>query len=689
MHDDRSGFDATATRRREIDALFAADGPLSSASPAYARRDAQVDMAQAVAATIDSRGTLVAEAGTGTGKTFAYLVPALIAGGKVIVSTGTKTLQDQLFQRDLPAVRDALKLPVTLALLKGRANYVCHYHTERNAANGRLASREDVANLRRVRMFLKTSRSGDRAELGTIAENASIWSLVTSTRDNCMGAECPNQKDCFVAAARRTAQQADVVVVNHHLFFADVMLREEGVSELLPLANTVIFDEAHQLPEVATLFFGETVGTSQLLELCRDLLAEGLTHAKDAGPWVSWVSPLERAARDLRLAFGPSTERVVLKTARDQLPPSAPLFTAIDALARELAAIEKLIDTHAERSENFPVLARRSRELSTRLASWRTAGTAEEIEKSGEPEAAYVAWVDVFASSVQLHRSPLSVAPIFTKERGNYPRAWVFTSATLATQRGTQAADFSHFTRQLGLEEAEQQVWGSPFDYQRNALLYLPHGMPEPHKPGYLDAVVERAWPLIEAAGGRAFLLCTTLRAVEYVANKLSERLERAGIALLRQGEVSRTELLDRFRMTEHALLVGSQTFWEGVDVRGKSLSLVIIDKLPFAPPDDPLLAARLSVIERSGGDPFNDHQVPAAVLALKQGAGRLIRSESDRGVLMICDPRLESRPYGRRIWRSLPPFARTRDESEAVRFMAAAVSNPAENTESDTGETA
>lgn len=650
------------TLRREVERVFSADGPIAAASPHYCTRPAQIDMAHAVASAIAQRGTLIAEAGTGTGKTFAYLVPAFLWGGKVLVSTGTKTLQDQLFERDLPAVRSALNVPVSIALLKGRSNYVCHYHTARTVENGRLTSREDVAHLRRIQMFLKTTRSGDKAELSTVPENAGIWSLVTSTRDNCVGQECAHYKDCFVMQARKNAQQADVVVVNHHLFFADVMLRDEGVNELLPAANTVIFDEAHQLPDTATLFFGESVGSAQLLEFCRDAQAEGMTHARDAVKWLEVIGPMEKAVRDLRLTLG--NDRGSQKLAFDQLAPSSGFLPALATVRERLAELVNALEGQAARAETIDAVARRGKTLGAALTAWNAPDDDLSDEAGG-----HVCWIDVFASSFQLHRSPLSVAPVFSREREQYPRAWVFTSATLAVKN-----DFSHYAAQLGLGDAIAHAWPSPFDYATQAMLYVPQGMPEPHQPGFTDAVVEAAWPLIERAGGRTFLLSTTLRAVDRAAQALKDRLDAAGITLLRQGDASRTELLERFRATPRAILIGSQSFWEGVDVRGQALSLVVIDKLPFAPPDDPVLAARLARVTARGGNAFMEHQVPAAVISLKQGAGRLIRSETDHGVLMICDPRLISKPYGRRIWQSLPPFRRSRDSAEVMTFLDAII---------------
>ena len=619
-------------------------------------RAGQIDMAEAVAHAIDGCGTLIAEAGTGTGKTFAYLAPALLWGGKVIISTGTKTLQDQLFRKDIPTVRAALAAPVTVALLKGRANYVCHEHLGRTADGGRLHARQDVAHLRAIVRFAQTTGSGDRAELPDVPEQSPVWNMVTSTRDNCLGSECAHYGKCFVMKARRAAQEADVVVVNHHLFFADLVLRDEGVTDLLPSANTVVFDEAHQLPETATMFFGETVATSQLLELARDVEAQGLTHARDAAHWSDIVAPLEQAARDMRLAIGKDATRLNAS----QLTPSSPLFYALARARAELTTLAAFLEKQAERAETLEQCWSRARTLEQRLAAWEN-DTAEE---GGAP---MIRWIEAFSHSLQLHRTPLSVAETFTRQRVGHPRAWIFTSATLAVKD-----DFSHFSDQLGLGGATAHAWASPFDYANQALLYLPEAMPEPLSPGYTDAVIDAAYPVICAAGGRAFVLCTTLRAVRIAGEALRRRFEADGIAfpLFVQGESGRSELLERFRRAGNGVLVGSQSFWEGVDVRGRALSLVVIDKLPFAPPDDPVLAARLDALAKRGGNPFMDYQLPSAVIALKQGAGRLIRDETDRGVLMICDPRLVTKAYGRRIWQSLPPFRRTRDAAEAVRFF-------------------
>lgn len=643
----------------EIERLFGADGPLGASINGFRPRRSQTEMAKAIASAIAGQRTLVAEAGTGTGKTYAYLVPALLWGGKVILSTGTKNLQDQLYLRDIPTVRKALNAPLSVALLKGRANYACHFHLERTLQNGRLTSREDVGYLREISRFVKTSSTGDKAELSRVPESAPVWNLVTSTRENCMGAECQYYQDCFVMKARKEAQQADVVVVNHHLFFADVALKDTGVAELLPSANTIIFDEAHQLPETATLFFGETVSTSQVLELCRDVLAEGLAHARDGADWPKLIAPVERAARDLRLAF----PQDIVRLAAHQIAPSSSFFPSLEKLIDEMQAMGEVLSGQAERAETLEQCRARTAELCDKLAAWDSARSSAREDEANDR----VLWLEAFTHSLQLHRTPLSIAPIFSKQREGSPRAWIFTSATLAVKN-----DFNHYLSQMGLWDERAQAWPSPFDYGKQGLLYVPENLPQPNAFEYTDAVIDAALPMIEASGGRAFLLCTTIRAVNRAAERLRTEFEKRGLPfpLLVQGESGRTELLDRFRAAGNAVLIGSQSFWEGVDVRGDALSLVIIDKLPFSPPDDPVLAARIDALEKKGLNGFVHHQLPAAIINLKQGAGRLIRDETDRGVLMICDPRLISKPYGRRIWQSLPPFSRTRDAQVARSFF-------------------
>jgi ATP-dependent DNA helicase DinG len=713
----------------DLPTLFSESGPLARAFDGYCVRTEQIEMSQAIQTAIREASTVVLEAGTGVGKTAAYLVPALLEGGKVIVSTGTKALQDQLFHRDLPAVRDALAVPIKVALLKGRSTYLCWYHLDRTNQDATLlGSRQEVRDLGLINSFIHRSPTGDKAECPTVPEHATIWARVTSTRENCLGSDCPRYSECFVVKARREAQDADVVVVNHHLFFADLMLREEGVPELLPNAQTIIFDEAHQLPDTATLFFGDSISTLQFLDLLRDTLATGQAQARDGANWNDVLAPLDRAARDLRLCFGQQLQRL----SQAQLGLDHPLWPALNTLKDALAHVRDVLDSQAERSPDLAQLHRRAHELMQRLTAWGAP------EREGEPE---LCWIDVGSHGVQLHRTPISVAEVFRRQRlglgeaeiapdeevdeddeivrhaldddeaammdafgdvepvaplrPDAPRdddevddlqallaggdagashiappprkAWIFTSATLAVKN-----DFSHFTHALGLEDAACQSWSSPYDYPTQAMLYVPHNVPQPSDPGHTDAVVDAALPLIRANRGRAFVLCTSLRAVAKAAERLKQVFGEAGdpFPVLQQGDAPRPTLLEDFRRAGNAVLVGSHSFWEGIDVKGDALTLVVIDKLPFAPPDDPVLAKRLELLAKAGGNPFMSHQVPQAIIALKQGAGRLIRSETDRGVLMICDTRLIDKPYGRRIWQSLPPMRRSRVEQDVVDFL-------------------
>ncbi len=636
----------------QLTEIFKPNGLLAAAIDGYSERSEQVRMAQAIFDAIKHNKQLIAEAGTGTGKTFAYLVPALLAGGKVIISTGTKTLQDQLFNRDLPNVRDALQVPVSVSMLKGRANYVCLYHLERAEQDGRFASREDAKYVHMIKAFAEHSKTGDKSELTDVPENAMIWSSVTSTRESCLGQECNYYKDCFVMEARKNALAADIVVVNHHLFFADVMLRDEGVAELLPSANTVIFDEAHQLPEVAGLFFGEDVSTNQILELCRDSTAAYVTLAKDCIALIDSIPLVEKAVKDFRLVFAydgarMSGQKAIALTGFEG---------SYQGIQNQLAILTKVLESQASRDPMLEKCWQRGEELLIQLNRWFKAENNN-----------LVRWVEVFSQSVQLHATPLSIADGFSKQLNAQPRAWIFTSATLAVK-----SDFSHYQAQMGLHEAESLYLQSPFEYADQALLYAPENMPDPNSADYIAAVATAALPVIQASKGRAFVLCTSLRAMREVHGLLKDAFGRNGMEypLLLQGDSTRTELLDRFRTHGNAVLVGSQSFWEGVDVRGEALSVVIIDKIPFAPPDDPVLSARIDKLNAEGKNAFMEYQLPYSVITLKQGAGRLIRDETDRGVLMICDPRLITKSYGKRIWQSLPPFKRTKLLAEVEAFF-------------------
>ncbi|MBU6270846.1 MAG: ATP-dependent DNA helicase [Betaproteobacteria bacterium] len=686
--------------------------------PDYRVREGQLALTGAIAEAISTQGALIAEAGTGTGKTFAYLTPALLSGGRVVISTGTRNLQDQLFERDLPEVVRALGVHAECAVLKGRANYVCRYHLRRNLADGRFARREDVIDLRRIDRYAGVARTGDRAGAPDVSEDAPAWALATSTRENCLGQECPDLGECFVIKARQAAQRADVVVVNHHLFCADLALRDEGVADLLPTADTLIFDEAHQLPEVATGFFGLSVSSRRLVEFARDVLRAGLAEARDAADWTSVSRGLEQSVRELRLQAGDPAR---LDAAALRARPA--FLDAVAGCAEQLDGARALLERSAERGREITRCALRALELVDQLRRWERAVIGPEAATPTDPGAEQpsawadddapapagatavacgspaaapaqapapvspasataslaredtaadgerIAWAEIGATGLTLHATPLSVAGTFRRHRAQRPRAWIFVSATLAV-----SGSFGHFARALGMDDAATHAWESPFDYPAHGLLYVPQGIGEPSGTDFPQRVFEAIWPLIRANRGRAFVLCTTLRMVDQLGLRIARRIEEEGspISLLVQGSAPRGELLSRFRQAPAPVLVGSASFWEGVDVRGRQLSLVVIDKLPFAPPDDPVLAARIEVLRRAGEDAFRSLQMPAAAMALKQGAGRMIRSETDRGLLVVCDSRLAERAYGRQLLRSLPPFRRTRSADDALAFLAA-----------------
>ena len=636
--------------QEQVTAMLGPEGRLSQISPHFRFREAQLAMAQAVARSILQRSFLLAEAGTGTGKTYAYLLPALLAGGKVIVSTGSKTLQDQLYLRDIPQLTQQLGLPARVALLKGRNNYLCLHRLETAATQARLPSRALSQDLARIVRQASGTERGDRAEIQEVPEDSAIWPWVTSTRDNCLGQECPRFKDCHVVAARREAMAADVVVVNHHLFFADVWLKDEGGGELLPQCNTVVFDEAHQLPEVANQFFGEHLSMSQILELLRDSKIMRALTVRDMPQWDGLMLTLEKAVRDFRLVFRQEQGRLNVDMSRQQ-----PGFAdAMQHLRLSMEAHQALLEAIRERSPDAAKLADRGLQQSKILQQW---GLATQDEVS-------ISWLELGAKHWVLHQSPISLDEVFSQHWQNNPRSWILTSATLSVN-----GDFSHYMRELGLSEAEQVSLPSPFDYAQQAVLYVPEALPEPNQPGFVRAMVEAIWPLLRHNRGRAFVLFTSLRALNEAQSLLRalDTAENLGLTWLVQGEAPRSILLDQFTQSPHAVLLGSQSFWEGVDVAGDALTLVVIDRLPFAPPDDPVLVARLDVLKRQGGQPFNDYQLPQAAISLKQGAGRLIRREDDYGVLVLCDVRIAEKHYGKRLLAALPPMRRTRKAEVAL----------------------
>ncbi len=628
--------------------LLGPHGPFVDHVSGYAPRAAQQAMAEAVATAIEAYGTLVCEAGTGTGKTYAYLVPALLSGKKVIVSSGTKNLQDQLFHRDLPVVREALAMPIRVALLKGRANYLCVHRLALAEAEGRFTTREQVDELRAVSSWSRRTHSGDIAELGTLSERAAIWPLVTSTADNCLGQECPQFAECHVVKARRKAQEAEIVVVNHYLLFADMVLKEEGFGELLPSVEAFVIDEAHQLPEIAAQFFGITLSSRQVMELARDSVNEQLREAGDMDHIGEAAHALEYAVRDARLAFGAGLRRAPWHVVSSQPKVQGTMSRLRDSLDVLITRLELA----AVRGKGLENCWKRAVTLRERMALL--------LEQENDD---YVQWFETYSHSFALHLTPLEVGTTFSTHQERFKAAWIFTSATLAV-----GESFEHFCQGLGLHDVSTAQWDSPFDYRHNAVLYAPEGLPLPDDARYTRSVVDAALPLLAASGGRAFLLFTSHRALNEAAALLQDVLP---YPLMIQGEAPRSELLARFRAAGNAVLLGAGSFWEGVDVRGEALSLVVIDKLPFASPGDPVLQARMASMRARGKEPFRNYQLPRAVIALKQGVGRLIRDVHDRGVLMLCDPRLLTKSYGKAFLSSLPPMARTRDLSRVEKFLA------------------
>ncbi len=622
--------------------ILGPQGPFVTRIAGFQPRPGQREMAARIERALADHGTFVAESGTGTGKTFAYLVPALLSGKKVLISTGTRHLQDQIFHRDLPLVREALGRPVSTALLKGRSNYLCSYRLEHAPE-----SREFAPSLARIRAWSALTRSGDISEVEGVAEDSDVWPHVTSSPENCLGSRCPRYDSCYVKRAREQALAAEVLVVNHHLFFADLALREEGFARLLPGVEAVIFDEAHQLPDIATTFFGTSFSGHQLLGLCRDIHTEEHRASSGVAQLPDFTRALEKAVADFRLSFGVAPRREPLER-MDGVPA---YHAARDNLRARLTDLTAALEIAAQTSEGLASGYRRAASLLDR------------VTLLGEDCAdEYVAWFETTVRGFSLYLTPLEVASSFRAHVETSNAAWIFTSATLAIN-----GSFAHFQSQLGLEHADTGYWQSPFNFADQTLMYLPSGLPEPSAADYTDAVIELALPILEASGGRAFLLFTSYRALNQAAAALRGRLP---YPLLVQGDLPRAALLERFRSLGNAVLLGTASFWEGVDVRGEALSCVIIDKLPFAAPDDPVLRARAAALEAAGRNPFMEYQVPEAVIALKQGAGRLIRAENDYGVLVLCDPRLRTRGYGKTFLGSLPSMPRTNRFDDVKAFF-------------------
>lgn len=688
-------WDASTPLVERVALAFDEKGPLTKAVKGFCVREGQREFAVEAARAVEEKTILVAEAGTGTGKTFAYLTPALLAGATCVISTAGKSLQDQLCAKDLPALRDALGVPVKVALLKGRANYVCHFRLELTASEGRLPEPDSYLKLRKIQRFAAVSRTGDRAELPDVPEDDRLWPLVTSTRENCLGKDrCPNYDDCFVKKAREDAMQSQVVVVNHHLYLSSMALKRESdaIDGMLPQAALTVIDEAHQLPGIASSFFGTSFSTYDVENVSMEARRLGRTKCNDGAEWEILYDRVLKAGREFRL----DAQRIGLAEGErldvDEIEGFGELYPGFERLRAAFAAMGEAMRANEGRDNELDTLAERHAELMEQMEAWTAifvkcrngaADEASEGEAAGDaevggeagPEAgaasgadAEVRWLEVSQHGIRFNLTPLSFAEEFREMREREGGAWVFTSATLSS-----AGRFDLFKQRLGIGECVERTWESPFNYWEQGCFYLPQ-MPPPanNTAVHTHNVIEKVWPLINAAGGRTFVLCTSLAAVRAAADELQARLEANGnpYPLFVQGDGPKMRLIEEFRAHGNAVLVGSMSFWEGVDVKGEALSLVVIDKIPFAPPNDPVMMARSRAVEASGRRPFDEITLPEAVITLKQGAGRLIRSEGDRGMLVICDPRILNKGYGKVVRDSLPDFYCTRREEKALEFF-------------------
>ena len=632
----------------QLSHIFSLNGQLSQNIKDFSPREEQLSMAQAVGDTIYNKSSLVIEAGTGTGKTLAYLAPVLLFNKKTIISTGSKNLQDQLFNRDLPAIKKALNFTGKIALLKGRANYLCLERLDQVIAQGVLGDKSVLTDLSKVRKWNNSTKTGDFTECVELAEDSPIISQLTSTAESCLGTDCPNYSECYVAAARRKALNADLVVINHHLFFADMAVKETGFGELIPHAEVIIFDEAHQLPDIASQYFGQSLTSRQLFDLCKDINIVYRTELKDMLQLGSTSDTLLKVVQDFRLLLG--EENNTRGNWREFYKQSA-VKKAFDLLQEKINFLSEVIKLTLGRSQTLDSIFERVESIKSQLKRLTETNIV-----------GFCYWYEGNGRQFGLHITPLTVADKFREQMTIKEAAWIFTSATLEV-----GGTFNHFCQRLGIEHATQKILHSPFNYPEQSLLCVPRYLPTTNKTHTLTSLGEMLLPVIEANKGRCFVLCTSYTMMRGLAEYFREK---SMLSILVQGETSKGKLLEQFTHTSHSVLVATSSFWEGIDVRGDALSLVIIDKLPFTAPDDPLLKARIEDCKLQGGDPFNDIQIPEAVITLKQGVGRLIRGVSDRGVVIICDNRLVMRNYGKTFLKSLPNSSRTRDLNKVIQFL-------------------
>jgi ATP-dependent DNA helicase DinG len=639
-------------KKNSMDAFFSKDGPLSKVISGYQIRPSQVAMSNLVNQTILNQDSLVVEAGTGIGKTFAYLAPALIKGETVIISTATKNLQDQLYNKDIPKIRDALKIPLKVDLLKGRSNYICQLKMEDSLISGQFLNKEDGLYLEKIKIFADHSKTGEISEVQDIPEFSTIWPMVTSTTDHCLGQSCEFSKSCFFLKARKEALSSEVVIVNHHLFFADFVLKDEDISEILPKANTVVFDEAHQVPDIASIFFGKNFSTNEILYLMQDTQSIFDKLGKNKKKLLAISSVVLDEIKNLRNFFPISNNRIIYEKINNITEFKDYLYS----INENLTKLDKIFILLDDQSPEQKKIIERYTNLIEKISPWL-------IEKNNN----YVYWLDIFSKSVQFNMTPFSVSESFEKFRDKNKISWIFTSATLAVNDS-----FDFFQNSLGLNQATTKKLDSPFNFKDNACLYVPNNMPDPNTSIFNLTLIKKIFPLINAANGRTFILSTSLKAMREISALLKDIFNEQEVEfpILTQGEDSKKVLIDRFKSYGNAVLIGSMSFWEGIDVRGPLLSLVIIDKLPFQSPGDPVFESKINRLKNLGENPFMTFQLPQAILSLKQGAGRLIRDEVDKGVLMICDSRIIDKPYGKRIWKSLPAFKRTRQEIDVTNFL-------------------
>jgi ATP-dependent DNA helicase DinG len=642
----------TANQNSTTDDFFSVNGPLNDCLEDYQLRTEQVEMAKSIIGTIKDKSSLVVEAGTGVGKTFAYLYPALLKGGKVVISTATKNLQDQLFFNDIPKIREALKISVKVNILKGRGNYICKLRMENTIQEGMFFNKEDAQHLHFIKAFSDNTDSGEVSEISEIPETSTIWPMVTSTKENCLGQDCEFYKECFLVKARKEALESEVLIVNHHLFFADFVLKDEELSEILPKANTIIFDEAHQVPLVASFFLGQSISSSQISNLIQDC-QQGLKKYPDTIKVLDTLSKdFQEIVFELKKIVSPFPARLNINNLKNY----ENFEETYNSLIEKLELLGITLSKHSEENAELQKLFERSSELNIRFSSW--------LKKDNQNN---IYWIEVFARTVQFNETPISISEQFNKFQEKSESAWIFTSATLSIN-----GSFDHFVKLLGLEKAMTQYLQSPFNYSENAFLYVPKEIPDSKDELFNLVLVKKALPLLKASKGRAFVLATSLKSMEEIGALLKDELKKNEInyPVITQGEGPKSDLLQRFKKHGNAILIGSVSFWEGIDVRGPALSLVIIDKLPFQSPGDPVFESKIKLLSEEGVNAFMSMQLPEAIIRLKQGVGRLIRDDHDKGVMVICDKRIIEKSYGIKIWKSLPPFKRTRNESAVINFL-------------------